>query len=162
MARPSPSPSPRRDAVSKRRLRLWLRLLRTTRQVEAELRDFLRRDHATTLPRFDVLAALDREEDGLKMSELSRRLLVSNGNVTGIVERLVADGLVVREPIDDDRRAMRVRLTAAGRRAFAAMAGRHEALIDELFGNLDHRALDVLAAELSKLKRLRKDPHEAG
>ena len=112
----------RRDDISKRRLRLWLRLLRTTKRVESDLREFLREGHDTTLPRFDVLAALDRETHGLKMSELSRRLLVSNGNVTGIVERLVSDGLVMRIPIDDDKRAMRVRLTPKGKSLFGNSA----------------------------------------
>jgi len=151
-----------RDDVSKRRLRLWLRLLRTTKQVESDLRDFLREDHDTTLPRFDVLAALDREENGMKMSELSRRLLVSNGNVTGIIERLVSDGLVVRVPIDDDKRAMRVRLTAHGKSEFAVMARGHEALINSLFSDLDNEALDAMAREFGKLKQLRKGGDETG
>jgi len=146
----------RTDDISKRRLRLWLRLLRTTRRVEGDLREFLREAHDTTLPRFDVLASLDREEKGLKMSELSRRLLVSNGNVTGIVERLVVDGLVLRVPIDADKRAMRVRLTARGKAVFAEMAAGHEAVIDRLFAGLDHGALDALAEEFAKLKPIRK------
>jgi DNA-binding MarR family transcriptional regulator len=125
-----------RDTLSKRRLRLWLRLLRTTRQVEAELRDFLRQDHGTTLPRFDVLAALDREERGLKMSELSRRLLVSNGNVTGIVERLVADGLVLRIPVAGDKRATLVRLSIKGRETFARMAEAHAGWVNGILRDL--------------------------
>lgn len=151
-----------RDDVSKRRLRLWLRLLRTTKRVESDLRDFLREDHDTTLPRFDVLAALDREENGMKMSELSRRLLVSNGNVTGIVERLVLDGLVVRVPIDDDKRAMRVKLTPGGKSVFADMANGHETLINSLFSDLDNEALDAMAREFGKLKQLRKGGDETG
>ncbi|MEM1047934.1 MAG: MarR family transcriptional regulator [Pseudomonadota bacterium] len=150
------APRRRRDALSKRRLRLWLRMLRTTKRVEGDLRDVMRTDHATTLPRFDVLATLDREDKGLKMSELSRRLLVSNGNVTGIVERLVHDGLVVRVPIDDDKRAMRVRLTAKGREVFAEMAAGHEAVIDSLFSDLDHETLDALADGFGRLKDLRR------
>jgi len=149
-----------RDDISKRRLRLWLRLLRTTKRVESDLREFLRDGHDTTLPRFDVLATLDREEGGLKMSELSRRLLVSNGNVTGIVERLVVDGLVVRVPIDDDKRAMRVKLTGKGKDVFAEMAAGHERLVDSLFCELDHDALDALAFEFGKLKQLRKGGDE--
>jgi len=151
-----------RDEISKRRLRLWLRLLRTTKRVESDLREFLREDHDTTLPRFDVLATLDREENGLKMSELSRRLLVSNGNVTGIVERLVVDGLVMRVPIDDDKRAMRVRLTPNGKSMFADMANGHENLVNELFSDLDHDALDALVVELGKLKRIRRGADETG
>ncbi|MEM8812049.1 MAG: MarR family transcriptional regulator [Pseudomonadota bacterium] len=151
-----------RDEYPKRRLRLWLRMLRTTRQVEARLRDYLREEHGTTLPRFDVLAILDREGRDMKMSELSRRLLVSNGNVTGIVERLVLDGLVDRVPRDDDRRAMRVRLTDKGREAFKKMAAGHEAVLDSLFRDLDHDALDALRSEFAKLKPLRKVDDETG
>ena len=94
---------------SKTRLRLWLRILSVSRLIEAELRERLRSEFDTTLPRFDVLAALQRARKGLKMSELSSVLRVSNGNVTGIVDRLVADGLVVRVPVAGDRRAMTVR-----------------------------------------------------
>ena len=106
---------PGRRPASKARLRLWLRMLGVTRLVEAELRERLRQGFDTTLPRFDVLAALHRSPAGLKMSELSSVLRVSNGNVTGIVDRLVDDGLVVRVPVEGDRRAMLVRLTAQGR-----------------------------------------------
>lgn len=116
------------------RLRLWLRLLRTTRAVERELRERLAAAFDTTLPRFDVMAALDRAPEGMMMSELSRFLLVSNGNVTGIVERLVADGLVTRSARDGDRRAAIVRLTDGGRTAFAAMATANARWIDELLG----------------------------
>ena len=103
--------------ASKARLRLWLRLLRVTRTMEAEIREALRREHDTTLPRFDVMAALSRTETGLKMSELSGQLRVSNGNVTGIVDRLVQDGSVERLAVPGDRRAMQVRLTPSGRAA---------------------------------------------
>jgi DNA-binding MarR family transcriptional regulator len=112
-------------------LRLWLKLLKATKHVEAKLRENFRTAFDTTLPRFDVMAALYRAEQGLKMSELSSVLRVSNGNVTGIVDRLVDDGILVRVPVDNDRRATTVRLTKAGREQFAAMAARHEAWIDE-------------------------------
>ena len=118
------------------RLRLWLRMLRTTRGVERELRERLSAAFGTTLPRFDVLAALDRAPDGMLMGELSRFLLVSNGNVTEIVERLVADGLVSRTSRDGDRRAAIVRLTAPGRTAFAAMAAANARWIDELLSGV--------------------------
>ncbi len=134
---------------SKERLRLWLRLLRTTRLVEAELRDCLRTEFDTTLPRFDVLAALARNPEGLKMNELSQSLKVSNGNVTGIISRLVDDGWVSRIAIEGDRRATRVRLTAEGQRAFARMAERHEAWVDEMFEALSvdkaHELIELLA-----------------
>ena len=96
--RPSAVPklASRAEPVSRQKLRLWLRLLKTSRAVEAELRERLRLTFGTTLPKFDVMAALERQPAGLTMTELSRFLMVSNGNVTGIVDRLVAEGLVVR------------------------------------------------------------------
>ena len=97
--------------ASKQRLRLWLRLLRTTRAMEAELRERLRVQFRITLPQFDVLAGLARKDTGITMTELSRMLIVSNGNVTGIVDRLVAEKLVARRPAPDDRRSLLVRLT---------------------------------------------------
>lgn len=145
--------------IEKRRLRLWIRLLRTTRGVETRLREYLRAEHATTLPRFDVLAALYRAGDGLKMSALSRQLLVSNGNITGIVDRLAADGLVSRVAVETDRRAMRVRLSPKGRRAFTRMAAGHEALVNTLFAELGGEDLDCLAEIFARLKP-RGDTHE--
>ena len=138
---------------ARQRLRLWLRLLRTTRLVEAELRERLRARFDTTLPRFDVMAALYRAEKGLKMSELSRVLLVSNGNVTGIVERLVTEGAVVRVPVSGDRRATLVRLTEKGRSEFAQMAVEHAAWIDELFAVLPEEEVAGMIDLLSRLPR---------
>jgi len=140
----------RKDApLSKQRLRLWLQLLKATRHVENRLRENMRNSFATTLPRFDVLAMLDRAPEGLRMSDLSARLMVSNGNVTGIIDRLVKDGLVVRVPIEGDRRATLVRLTQKGREAFAEMAATHEAWVNELFAPLGRddieRAIEMLA-----------------
>ncbi len=123
-------------SASKERLRLWLRLLKCTRGLEAQLRENLRTEFGSTLPRFDVLAALARFEDGLKMSALSGVLRVSNGNVTGIVDRLTQEGLVVRMQVPGDRRAMLVRLTQKGHAAFAAQAAAHERWIDELLGGV--------------------------
>lgn len=121
------------ESLSKERLRLWLRMLRVTRQVESALRERLRTEYDTTLPRFDVMAALYADREGLKMNELSRRLRVSNGNVTGIVDRLVEDGSVERIAIEGDRRATRVCLTAAGRESFNSMAISHEDWVNTLF-----------------------------
>ncbi|MFI0471673.1 MarR family winged helix-turn-helix transcriptional regulator [Halomonas sp. HMF6819] len=121
------------QSLSKERLRLWLRMLRVTRQTESILRERLRTEHDTTLPRFDVMAALYADQDGLKMNELSKRLRVSNGNVTGIVDRLVEDGNVERIAIEGDRRATRVCLTRTGREVFSAMAVEHERWINALF-----------------------------
>ncbi|MEO9780961.1 MAG: MarR family transcriptional regulator [Sedimentitalea sp.] len=121
-------------SASKERLRLWLRLLKSTRRVEAQLRENLRTEFNSTLPRFDVMAALARFDDGLKMSALSGVLRVSNGNVTGIVDRLALEGLVVRMQVPGDRRAMLVQLTDKGREVFAAQAEAHERWIDDLLG----------------------------
>lgn len=133
------------------RLRLWLKILKTQRRIEAELRERLRVAYGTTLPRFDVLAALDRAEKGMKMSELSAELMVSNGNVTGIVERLVADGLVMRVSVKGDRRAMLVRLTRKGREDFAEMAMVHKGWVDELLGGIGPDEAGVLIAGLAAM-----------
>lgn len=118
--------------ATKTRLRLWLKLLKVTRRVEGELRENLRSEFGSTLPRFDVMAALNRFPKGLKMSELSGVLKVSNGNVTGIVDRLVKDGLVIRSAVPGDRRALVVRLTKRGDEEFLRQAAAHEAWIDTL------------------------------
>ena len=139
----------RPSSASKARLRLWLRLLRAQRAVEGRVRERLRDGHDTTLPRFDVLAALHRERDGLRMSALSGVLRVSNGNVTGIVDRLVGDGLVERVAVAGDRRAMVVRLTDAGAAAFEDMATAHEAWIDELLDGVGAEEAEAISARLA-------------
>lgn len=136
---------------SKQRLRLWLRLLAVTRKIEAELRDRMRTEFDSTLPRFDVLAALSRHEQGLRMSALSGVLRVSNGNVTGIVDRLAEDGLVVRVPVAGDRRAMLVRLTAKGAEVFARQAAEHEMWIDNMLAELSPDEARTYAARLRTL-----------
>ena len=140
-------------AASKARLRLWLRLLRGTRRVEAALRDRLRAEFATTLPRFDVMAALAREPGGLRMSRLSEVLRVSNGNVTGIVDRLAQDGLVVRVQVPGDRRAAIVRLTRRGREAFDAQAAAHEAWVSDLLSDFDADEAERLSARIAATGR---------
>ena len=114
-------------------LKLWLRMLACTTRVENVIRQRLRSEFGTTLPRFDLMAQLEREPHGLSMGELSARLMVTGGNVTGIVDQLEAEGLVLRAEHPTDRRAFQVRLTAAGRRQFRRMAAVHEAWIVELF-----------------------------
>ena len=145
-------PAPGMADASKARLRLWLRLLRVTRLVEGELRERLRVGFDTTLPRFDVLAALHRSGEGLRMSELSNVLRVSNGNVTGIIDRLVADGLVVRVPVAGDRRAMLVRLTRKGAEDFAKLAAAHEDWVNELLGSVTAAEADQLVAKLQAVR----------
>jgi len=136
---------------SKQRLRLWLRLLRATRAIEVELRERLRRDFATTLPQFDVMAALARKEDGMSMTELSRMLMVSNGNVTGLIDRLAAEKLVLRQAPANDRRSYIVRLTSKGTSHFAAIAKAHEAWVDELLAKIGTADAGGLISQLETL-----------
>lgn len=140
--------------ASKAHLRLWLRILKVNRRIEAELRERLRTRFDTTLPRFDVMSALYRSGGdgpaGLKMSELSRQLMVSNGNVTGIVDRLAEDGLALREAVPGDRRAARVRLTRKGEAEFRAQAEAHETWVSELLGGLDDDESAALADGLRR------------
>jgi DNA-binding MarR family transcriptional regulator len=146
---------PRRDLESRvlddhhQALKLWLRLLACTTRVEGVIRGRLRSEFATTLPRFDLLAQLERHPEGLTMGELSQQLMVTGGNVTGITDQLETEGLVLRAPHPADRRAYSVRLTAAGRRQFRRMAATHEKWIVEMFSAWSdadkHRVHDLLA-----------------
>ncbi|TPI29963.1 MarR family transcriptional regulator [Mesorhizobium sp. B3-1-6] len=136
----------------KDRLRLWIRLLRASRTIEAELRERLKKEFDTTLPRFDVMAALYRVPEGMLMSDLSRFLLVSNGNVTGIVDRLVSEGLVTRARRNGDRRTSMVRLTEEGTRSFAAIAAAHESWVGELLGNVSEDEARRLAGMLKSFR----------
>ncbi|WP_180683118.1 MarR family winged helix-turn-helix transcriptional regulator [Tepidicella baoligensis] len=133
-------------------LRLWLRLLTCTQLIEKRIRSGLRERFGTTLPRFDLMAQLERHPEGLKMKELSARLMVTGGNVTGITDQLVAEGLVERVEVEEDRRAFRVRLTPAGHAAFAEMAQHHEAWIVNAFGHLNERDTAQLYRLLGKVK----------
>ena len=134
-------------------LRLWLRLLACTNRVEAPLRTRLREQFRGSLPRFDLMAQLDRHPGGMKMRELSRRLMVTGGNVTGLTDRLVAEGLVERQDDPADRRACTVKLTAEGRRQFRAMAHAHEAWVRELLGGLSAAQQAQLFELLGQLKQ---------
>jgi len=138
----------RPEADSKARLRLWIRLFRASRLIEGVARERLKSQFKATLPRFDVLAALYRQPDGMLMSEISRYLMVSNGNVTGIVDRLVSDGFAVRSQRNGDRRTSFISLTREGRAFFADMAATHEKWIDELLGGISARDADALSAKL--------------
>jgi DNA-binding MarR family transcriptional regulator len=140
----------------KARLRLWLRLLQSTRKLETELRERLRLEFNITLPRFDVLAALFRKPEGMLMSELSRYLVVSNGNVTGIIDRLVADCLVMRTQRKGDRRTSIVRLTDQGHKDFEKMAKVHEVWVNELLGDISPEEAENLTHMLEQIKVERK------
>lgn len=137
--------------LSKRRLKMWIRLLGVTRMAESHLREHLRLGHATTLPRFDVMAALFRRREGVTMSELSRMLLVSNGNATTVVDRLEKDGFVRRQPSDQDRRTVFVSLTPEGLTEFEALAAGHESEVDKLFAGLSEAELDQMTEILKRM-----------
>jgi len=139
------------DSLSKRRLKLWIRLLGVTRGAESHLREYLRLNHQTTLPRFDVMAALYRRRDSVTMSELSRMLLVSNGNVTAVVDRLEKDGLVKRISSGLDRRTVHVTLTADGFRQFEQLAADHEREVNMLFGRLSENEIEALTTILKRM-----------
>ncbi len=146
--------------LSKARLRAWLQVLKVSRKIEGELREKMRLEFGSTLPRFDVLAALYRSRDGMRMSELSSALMVSNGNVTGIVDRLVADGMIVRVPVENDRRASIVRLTPDGEKDFAERALVHEGWVSELFSDLSANDADALIRILRTISHHNEAPHD--
>lgn len=133
-------------------LRLWLRLLTCTTLIESEIRSRLRARFDVTLPRFDLMAQLEKAPDGMTLGDLSRRMMVSAGNVTGLVERLVQDGLVDRRPAPGDRRSALVNLTDKGRTAFEEMAHDHGDWIGEMFDGLDEADIDTLMRLLGKAK----------
>lgn len=134
-------------------VRVWLRLLACTNLVEARVSSRLRDDFATTLPRFDFLSQLERNPGGLRMTEISKRMMVTGGNVTRIADQLLAEGLITRAVAPGDRRASIVKLSAPGRRAFADMARRHESWIVTMFAGLSDLERGRLYALLAKLKR---------
>ena len=152
-----PAPRATTEPLSKARLRLWLRLLKASSLIEEDLRRRLRAELGSTLPRFDVMSALSRAPDGLKMSEISRRLRVSNGNVTGIVDKLADEGLVLRAAVPGDRRASLVRLTPRGTAVFAEHAATHEAWIDRMLGGLDASDIDGMLRRLDHLCSMLED-----
>jgi DNA-binding MarR family transcriptional regulator len=141
-----------RGAHEKQELRLWLRMLSTTKLISQEVRRRLRHEFAATLPQFDLMAQLYREHGGLRLGELSKRTMVTNGNVTGLVERLEADGLVVRETPDDDRRVTVAKLTAKGDDLFATMAAAHESWLRDMMADLDPADVAALWSRIGAVK----------
>jgi DNA-binding MarR family transcriptional regulator len=141
-----------RPSDHKNELRLWLRLFTCKTLIEGEVRRRLRDQFDMTLPRFDLMAQLDKAPNGMKLGELSQRLMVSNGNITGLVDRLVAQGLLDRQAAPNDRRAQLVRLTAEGRRMFRAMAAAHEEWVAEAFADLAPSEIETLMRLLAKAK----------
>jgi DNA-binding MarR family transcriptional regulator len=135
-----------------RALRIWLRLLTCTQMIERVVRSRLRERFGTTLPRFDLMAQLERHPEGLLMNELSRLLMVTGGNVTAIVDQLAKEGLVERMDEPADRRAFRIRLTRGGEKAFADMAVAHEEWVVDMLSGLTRREQDDLLRLLAKAK----------
>ena len=133
-------------------LRLWLRLLSTSIRIEDTIRQRLREGFGITLPRFDLMAQLEREPEGLTMGELSRRMMVTGGNVTTIVDQLTKEDLVQRLTLPEDRRSYRVTMTPAGRAAFAGMARAHEQWVKDLMAGLDEHQQHQLHHLLGVLK----------
>ena len=150
-----PSPRDRETSLTKDDrldLRVWFRLLTCATLIERSVRQGLREEFGITLPKFDLLSQLDRADEGLTMGELSRRLMVTNGNVTGLIDRLVTEGLVARQPSPHDRRAQVVRLTPAGKQAFDNMIPKHQDFIAERFQGISRAELAELHRLLGKLK----------
>ena len=145
--------APETDPLSKRRLKMWIRLLGVARAAESQLREYLRVEHGTTLPRFDVMAALYRRRDGATMSELSRMLLVSNGNATTVVDRLEKDGLVRRTASETDRRTVYVALTPEGLRQFERLAADHEREVNTMFADLSDSEVEQVTALLKRMSK---------
>ena len=134
-------------------LRLWLRMLSCTTRIENEIRSRLRTTFDITLPRFDLMAQLERHPDGLRMGELSKRMMVTGGNITGITDQLEREQLVVRVQDVNDRRASAVKLTPAGRAAFNEMAAVHERWIEEMLADVPVEDKAAMIALLSTMKR---------
>jgi DNA-binding MarR family transcriptional regulator len=145
----------------KQELRLWLRLLSVSKLISNEIRRRLRLEFGATLPQFDLLAQLYRENDGLKLGELSKRTMVTNGNITGLVERLEEDGFLLRERPREDRRVTVARLTPKGRNTFARMAEAHESWLQELMEGVDPTTVSGLLKQMGQLKQsVRKFAHD--
>jgi DNA-binding MarR family transcriptional regulator len=133
-------------------LKLWLRLLACSTQIETEVRQRLRAQFGISLARFDYLAQLHRHTEGLRMSTLSRYLMVTGGNVTALTDELEREGLVQRDSDPEDRRSWRLRMTAAGRKAFERIAREHEQWVIELFRGLDTAHKKTLYEDLGQLR----------
>jgi DNA-binding MarR family transcriptional regulator len=130
-------------------------MLTCTQLIEKQVRTGLRDEFSTTLPRFDLLAQLEREPQGMKMTALSRRMMVTSGNITPVTDQLVKEGLIERSSVDGDRRAWLIRLTPAGRALFKRMAKRHEAWIVQAFDALSSKELQTLHGLLGRVKQHR-------
>ena len=142
-------------------LHLWLRLLTCTQLIEKQVRTGLREEFNTTLPRFDLMAQLEREPQGMKMNDLSRRMMVTSGNITPVTDQLVNEGLIERISLPDDRRAWLIRLTPKGRTQFKKMAKRHETWIVQAFETLSSQEVKNLHTLLGRVKQHSKSSAES-
>jgi len=133
-------------------LKLWLRLLTCSSLIEKKLRDELRLSFDMTLPRFDFLAQLERAPDGLTMGELSKRMMVSGGNISGIAAQLADEGLIDRCQVPNNRRTFIVTLTQKGRDEFETIAKAHELWVIEMLGQLAQDDVSQLMNLLLKVK----------
>lgn len=140
------------QGLAKPELRLWLRMLSTTKLISQEIRRRLRSEFGATLPQFDLMAQLYREKDGLRLGELSKRTMATNGNVTGLVERLEADGYVQRVTPEGDRRVTVARLTDAGTALFTQMTAAHEGWLQDMMGDVDPAVIKTLWSEIGDIK----------
>ena len=138
---------------NKNELRVWLRLLATTKMISQEIRRRLRSEFGATLPQFDLLAQLHREPDGLRLGEISKRTMVTNGNITGLVARLEEDGLIQRETPGDDRRVTVAKLTEKGRSTFTTMARVHASWLHEMMEDVDEKTFSALITHTDQLQR---------
>ena len=145
-----------------RAVRLWLRLLSCSTQIEQLIRNRLRTEFGTTLARFDYLAQLARHPNGLRMKSLSHYLMVTGGNITGLTDQLVEEGMVRRTSDHEDRRAMIVQMTPKGKKWFEQVAVEHEKWLDELLGRLEQKEMETLYKTLGELRVvLSKDPRQS-
>ncbi|PPR15488.1 MAG: hypothetical protein CFH33_01421 [Alphaproteobacteria bacterium MarineAlpha9_Bin3] len=144
------------SGISKNRVRTWLKILKTSNLIEKQIKEKLRDDHNTTLPRFDVMSALYRSNSGLKMNEISGALKVSNGNITGIIDRLVKEGNVLRIAIEGDRRANLVSLTNKGKKQFEEYAIAHESWINVMLKNISEQDSQVLIDLLDSISQINR------
>ena len=148
----TPKEKSRTKRRSKESVRTWLRLLSCETAIEQLLRSRFRTKFSVTLPQFDVLSELERAGEPLTMSQLSRELMVSNGNVTGVIDRLEKNGLVARNRAEHDRRIQYIELTSQGRKDFDNMARHHAKWLEELFADVSLNDMSELQALLLKLR----------
>ena len=152
-ARESPDRESAVASDDKLELKVWLRLLTCANLIEGQVRNKLRENFATTLPRFDLLAQLDRAPNGMTLGELSQRMMVSNGNITGLVDRLAEQGLIRRRPSPNDRRVQIVNLTPEGQKFFRSMARVNADWVGEIFAGLTPKDIEALMSLLAKTKQ---------